>query len=694
MSKISDKEAAAPQTGNSSSKSTSKPVRPRAGSADKPAKHILYFLLVNIQLSIVPLYLSLPPVVILLILSLCVWQLFIVYKDRSNPGQLSRLLIVVLIFVSLFYMYGHLLGQQPGVALIILMTVMKLFEMKALRDCYVIVYSCFFIIASTFFQSQSVWLIFYVMFVVITLTMTLIMLSDRRHTVSLRDGMQMAARYVVLAIPMMLILFILFPRIPGPLWALPKDAFSAQTGLSEEMSPGSINKLISSSAIAFRVKFEDEVPQHAQRYWRGAVLSDYDGRTWRRRDAPEKAQANIRYAEDGEQRYSYTITLEPTSMNWLLSLEYAHSYEPVYRLNREAMLLSKNKVNGVISYRVESASDAVNEALFSQEDYKNRLLPVELNPKTIELTKQLLSASAYDTETFVRSVLSYFRNGDFVYTLNPDLLGSNVIDEFLFDSKKGFCEHYASAFTYLMRAAGIPARVVIGYQGGKMNPLDDYMIVRQSDAHAWTEVWFDGRWNRIDPTAVVSPGRIEQGVQDAGLEINRLPLLLVSESSLIKNMAFIYDSFQNSWNQWVIGFDQKKQYELLKSLGMENTTLSNIILLLVTCLTIAGLVVAWLVLKQRHVETDRVQNYYNIFCRKLQGHGIVRELHEGPLDFEKRLMRQPFSKGAKDEIKSIIRIYRALHYGNHDNSRLIKPYIKKVKAFKLTGKNRQIPVVR
>jgi len=687
MSKISDKKSAALP-------SARKSIRETTVSADKPAKHIRYFLLANIQLSIVPLYLSLPPVVILLILSLCTWQLYLIYEDRDNPGKLTRLLIVVLIFVSLFYMYGHLLGQQPGIALIILMTVMKLFEIKALRDGYVIVYSCFFIIASTFFQSQSVWLIFYVMIVVITLIMTLIMLSDRRHTVSLRDGMLMAARYVVLAIPMMLILFILFPRIPGPLWALPEDAFSAQTGLSEEMSPGSINKLISSSAIAFRVKFDGELPQHAQRYWRGAVLSDYDGRTWRRRDASEKALANIRYSEDSEQLYSYSVTLEPTSLNWLLTLEYAHGYEPIYWLNREAMLLSKNKVNNVISYRVESESGAVNEALFLQEDYKNRLLPVALNPKTIQLTKQLLSESGNDREAFIRNVLSYFRNGGFVYTLNPDLLGENVIDEFLFDSKKGFCEHYASAFTYLMRAAGIPARVVIGYQGGKMNPLDDYMIVRQSDAHAWTEVWFNGRWNRIDPTAVVSPGRIEQGVQDAGLEINRLPLLLVSESNLIKNMAFLYDSFQNSWNQWVIGFDQKKQNELLKSLGMENTTLSNIILLLVVCLTIAGLIVAWLVLKQKSVETDRVQYYYNIFCRKLQVYGIVRELHEGPLDFEKRLMKQPFSISAKDDIKSIIRVYRALHYGNQNNSNLMKSYMKKVKAFKLSGESRQKPVVK
>jgi len=384
-------------------------------------------------------------------------------------------------------------------------------------------------------------------------------------------------------------------------------------------------------------------------------------------------------------KYRYTVTLEPGNLNWILSLEYTSVFDPAYRLNREAMLLSKTKINKVISYKLESQTDAKNIALYKQEEYKNRLLPLKSNPKTIELTKDLLIKSDFDKQRYITNVLQYFVEGGFVYTLKPDLLADNIIDEFLFDSKRGFCEHYASAFTYLMRAAGIPARVVIGYQGGTMNPLDDYMIVRQSDAHAWTEVWLNNRWTRIDPTAVVSPERIEQGVQNSGLEISRLPLLLVSDSNMLKNMAFLYDSFQNSWNQWVIGFDQKKQDELLKSLGLESASLSNLILLLVSSMSFTGLIIAWLVFKQNHSKNDRVQNHYNRFCRKMQRYGIERHLNEGPVDFEQRLLlHKKFSIKDRNKISFIMKSYRLLHYGSRNNEKLEKNYRNKIKTFRLS----------
>jgi hypothetical protein len=216
-----------------------------------------------------------------------------------------------------------------------------------------------------------------------------------------------------------------------------------------------------------------------------------------------------------------------------------------------------------------------------------------------------------------------------------------------------------------------------------MNPLDDYMIVRQSDAHAWSEVWVNGLWQRVDPTAAVSPDRIERGVLDAGLENSRLPLMLVSTSSLLKNAAFLYDSFQNSWNQWVIGFDQKKQNALLKSLGLENATSSNLILLLVFCLTITGLIIGWFTLKHNTVEKDRVQHYYNLFCLKLERQGIQRGLHEGPVDFENRIIReQKLTADSKKDLAFIFKAYRVLHYGNQFDNNLSASYIKKIKSFK------------
>ncbi len=649
----------------------------------KPSSATLLALLAGIHLSALPLYANMPVVILLLISLLTLWQVFIIKRQQENPGRTLQITIIVAAFLSLLFSYGQLFGQQPGIALVILMTLLKLFETRGARDGYTIIYSSFFITASNFFHSQSVWLVVYVFFVIAFLLASLIALSDRLNTVSTKTRYRMASRFTILALPFMLILFVLFPRIPGPLWGLPDDAFAGQSGLSETMSPGSINRLISSSAIAFRVKFHGDIPEHNQRYWRGAVLSIYDGKTWSRRDVPLTEPPNIQYQDTKARSFRYSVTLQPTNMNWLLALEYPESYGAQYTLNHEAMLLTENKQSNVISYTVTSQTTAVNRALLEQEQYKNRLLPLNHNPQTMALSDQLLRLSKYNREDYIREVLSYFRNNHFVYTLNPDLLGDNAVDDFLFNSRRGFCEHYASAFTYLMRAAGLPARVVIGYQGGEMNPLDDYMIVRQSDAHAWAEVWINDRWQRFDPTAVVSPDRIEQGIQDAGLEQDRLPLLLVSNSHFIKSMSFLYDSFQNSWNQWVIGFDQKKQNDFLKFLGFENTGTANLILLLVILLTLTGVAISWLILRQTIVERDPVQHYYNIFCSRIGRLGLPRHLNEGPVDYEKRINRElNLAQQTRNDLGFIFKAYRALHYRNQSNSDLLKLYIKKIKAFK------------
>jgi len=665
-------------------------------ATEKPDQNILFLLLIGIHLSALPLYSHMPLAITSLIVCLSLWQFFIIKNRRTNPGIFIQLILVAICFLTVLYSYGHIFGQQPGIALVTLMTILKLFETKNSRDCHIVIYSAFFIIASNFFHSQSIWLILFVFLVIVFLVATLITLSDKLNSLSLKNTLSMAARFVLYAAPLMLILFVLFPRISGPLWGLPDDAFTGRTGLSEEMSPGSINRLISSSAIAFRVKFDKAIPQHRQLYWRGAVLSLYDGKTWRRDDAPDSAQANIQYNDDIENTFDYRITLEPTHLSWLLSLEYAKNIsvnsEHEYRINREAMLITRDKITNIINYHVTSKTSAKNQALFKQEDVKNRLLPVSKNqsnknPQTIKLANDLFQQSKFNTQQYINAVLAHFQNNNFVYTLNPDLLGENAMDDFLFNSRRGFCEHYASAFTYLMRAAGIPARVVIGYQGGKMNPLDDYMIVRQSDAHAWSEVWLGNHWQRIDPTAAVSPDRVEQGVLHAGLENNRLPLLLVSNSALFKNIAFLYDSFQNNWNQWVIGFNQKKQNDLLKALGFDEPDSAKLIMLLLACLTVVGGFVSWFLLTHKTVEKDRVQHYYNLFCLKLKRRGLQRGFNEGSIDFENRLYEEcSLSQKTKTEAMFIFKAYRTLHYGNKINDRLRTQYFKKIKAFTICKK--------
>jgi len=625
-----------------------------------------------------------PVALLLLLLMLSLWQLYIITGNRANPGKLVQLSVIALTFTTIFYSYGHVFGKDPGIALITVMTMLKMFEIKSSRDCYIIIYSAFFIIASSFFQSQSVWLILYVFAILVYITSVLIALSDRRASLTLRTRLKMSSKLIMFAMPIMLILFLLFPRISGPLWGLPDDAFTNNTGLSEEMSPGSINRLISSSEIAFRVNFDDAVPAHHERYWRGVVLSRYDGKTWTRHDAPQSALPNIQHTQNSSSDFDYTITLQPTNLDWLLSLEYPDEHEKQYRFTREGALQSDSKITNVINYRLSSRTDSVNRSLFAQEDHKNRLLPAGRNPQTKQLARELFALSSYDVRSYISEVLNHFRNNEFIYTLNPDLLGEDAMDEFLFKTRKGFCEHYASAFVYLMRAAGIPSRVVIGYMGGRMNPLDDYMIVRQSDAHAWTEVWIDDHWQRVDPTAAVSPERIEQGLLNAGLELDQLPLLMVSDNTLLKNAAFLYDSFQNSWNQWVVGFNKNKQDRLLQSLGFDDASTSDLILLLFVSLSITALIVTWLLLQQGTKDNDPVQHLYQRFCMKLKRHGINRKLNEGPKDFEQRVLTKIKGPGkASQDVRFIFKAYRSMHYGEVENETLFKQFKARIRAFRL-----------
>ena len=365
-------------------------------ASNRPNNSILYALLAGVHLSALPLYRGMPIAIILLLVLLSAWELFLVKNNKNNPARFVLIFIVITSLAIILYSYGHIFGQQPGTALIILMTLLKLFEIKSIRDCYIVIFSSFFIIANNFFHSQSVWLILYVFLVLVFLLSILVAFSDRLGTMPWRARLKISSRFILYALPLMLVLFVLFPRIPGPLWGLPDDAFSNHTGISEEMSPGSINRLINSSAIAFRVQFEGTVPTHEQRYWRGAVLSLYDGKTWRRSDAPKTARNNIIYSEDNSKDFNYRITLEPTDLSWLLSLDYPLSYDHQYSLSREAMLLTKNKINNVLNYRITSQPSAINRALFEQEAHKNRLLPLNLNPQTVQLARNLLSLSAYD----------------------------------------------------------------------------------------------------------------------------------------------------------------------------------------------------------------------------------------------------------------------------------------------------------
>lgn len=462
----------------------------------------------------------------------------------------------------------------------------------------------------------------------------------------------------------MLLLFVLFPRIPGPIWGLPKDAHGGVTGLSDSMNPGSISDLGQSDAVAFRASFEGgEMPPANRLYWRGPVLWDTDGRRWTG-DRRLELDATPPPVTPLGPALAYTLTLEPHQQRFLLALDLPGAAPPGARLGRDFQLWSDQPVRDRLRYSMRAWPDYRVDALSAVERQRALALPVGQHPRSRALAREWRAQAASDDEV-VQFALLHFREQPFVYTLSPPLLTGDVVDEFLFLSQRGFCEHYAAAFTVLMRAAGVPTRVVTGYQGGERNPLGDYLLVRQRDAHAWAEVWLDGRgWVRVDPTAAVAPIRVEQGMQAAlpdsvgagsvlGLE-GSAPML-----AAVKQLSQIWDTVNNSWNQWVLGYGPARQAELMARLGFGRLDWRWLgIALLVTVALVLAAVVAWLLRGRR---PDPVLRAYRRLCGKLSRAGLPRRPCEGPRDYAARVV------AARPDLRApllpLVDEYVAVRYG-------------------------------
>ena len=438
---------------------------------------------------------------------------------------------------------------------------------------------------------------------------------------------------------------------------MPADAYSGMSGLSDSMTPGSISNLSLSGEIAFRARFEGEIPPKPQLYWRGPVLRLFDGRTWRSGIQQEKVSPG---GTATESTVRYTVTLEPHNKPWLFALEMPLAPPSGAIVSREYQVLSKTPVRSRLRYDMQSHIGFVPGADEAETVLRRHLDLPGNNPRTRALAEQWRREAAQD-EAVIRRMLDHFRMEQFFYTLTPPLLGENSIDQFLFETRRGFCEHYASAFVFAMRAAGIPARVVTGYQGGERNPVDGYLIVRQSDAHAWAEVWLEGKgWTRVDPTAAVAPNRIEAGLASAVPAGEPLPFLVRADLSWLKQLRFRWEAISNTWNQWVLGFDPQRQRELLSRLGMRQPDWKAMTAAMaVLCgLLLLGLT-AWAL--HRRARIDPVQRAWNRLSRRLARIGLARQAWEGPADYTQRVAQ------ARPELSpalaAIAGLYIDLRYG-------------------------------
>jgi len=638
----------------------------RAALQTLSAKQTLWLLCAAI-LTLLPLTPYLPPWLSGVSALALLWRAVIWWRRTALP---SRWLLVLLVFggvVGIVLQFQTMFGRDPGVAMLVMLFSLKLLELRTLRDGFAAALLSYFLILTQFFYAQS---IANAGLAVAGVALTGAALVILNHQVqSAQSALRLSGLMLLQSLPFMLVLFVLFPRVQGPLWGLPLDAYGASTGLSDSMTPGSISQLGLSDAIAFRAKFsgayEGKAPPQTSLYWRGPVLTQFDGRTWRVGRLFVRSQ--LPYENRGS-AVAYSVTLEPHNKPWLFALELPGTIPAEASIAHDYQLMAKTPVRSRIRYDMRSylettpgedeSGSVLREAL---------LLPERSNPRARALAQSWRSELGGNDQAIVRRMLEYYRSLIFVYTLSPPILGEDSLDEFLFETKRGFCEHFAAGFVFMMRAAGIPARVVTGYQGGEVNPIDGTLIVRQSDAHAWAEIWLKERgWVRVDPTAAIAPSRIESNLAVALPAGDVRPLLTRPEFVWLLHVRYRWDALANIWNQWVLGYNPKRQRDLLASWGMRSPDWQQMtVVLSVLCGTLLLVYSLWAILQRQPVAPALLA--WNKLSKMLARRGLAREPWEGPHDYAKRianslsLSEKPYA----EEVATIADIYAHMRYAQH-----------------------------
>src|SRR3954452_20043031 len=615
----------------------------------------------------------------LTLLTLCLYAWRIHYSMNAVPLPSRWLVLAVagIAMLGVWVEYRTIFGRQPGIVLLMLFSGLKVLETRTHRDAAAAAFLGYFLIITNFLYTQSIptALAMAVALFAITATLTGFSAPTRAPGANLRT----AALLLAHGVPAAAALFLLFPRVQGPLWGLPQDAYSARTGLSETMAPGAISRLVLSDAIAFRLIFEGLPPASQVRYWRGPVLWDFDGRIW---SAGAQSEGKFVPRSGGSATYHYSVVLEPHNQSWLFPLEVPTSLPEDARYTADGIVLAAAPVRTRVRYEMNSAIAPRGAAEEQPAPLARGLrLPAGVNPRTLALADELRLASSGDDEIVTRAI-GFLRRGRYVYTLEPPLLGQDSVDEFLFDFKAGFCEHFSSAFVFLMRAAGVPARVVTGYQGGDLNPVDRIITVRQSDAHAWAEVHLRGRgWLPVDPTAAAVPGRVESGLARAVPQNEALPLMMRERLEWLKGTRDRWEALAHQWNVWVLGYNPERQRDLMSLIGMRDADWRSLTATLFTVLGLMTIVLlAWSL--GRLARPDPVQRAWRAFCRKLAARGVERAPHEGPRDYASRAARAlPALR------RAILRIgyqYIRLRYGLHASRPGVKRLRRMVRELRLT----------
>ncbi len=603
-------------------------------------------------------------------------------KLKALPRWFIFLSLAIGIFVVVF-LYSGKIGKDFGVSLLVAMLSLKILEVKTRRDAYVLCFITGFMLVTQFLYSQEILFSLYIFVMAVLILGYLFWLNQAAWNVDSVSNLKSIFRLTLQALPVMVVLFILFPRLQGPLWGFDQGVSSAVTGISDTITPGSISQLSRSSATAFRVKFDDinDLPAPEYRYWRGPVITQTDGISWQadKNEKPDK----ISYQSKGTP-VNYQLTIEPTQQQWLFALDLPSTIPSKTFVTSNYSVKTEEKINKRSTYALSSSPYYAIKDSSDYELLEALLLPTNITPRMTRFVNEMMKDSPSDQD-YISAILNFFNKQEFVYTLSPPVMLDNPADEFLFDHRKGFCEHYASSFVLLMRMADIPARIVAGYQGGEWNPTGEHLIVRQSDAHAWTEVWLeDSGWVRIDPTSAVSPERVEQSIDPTSESSTGEVVFKISSDSMLgtlyKEAAWMLDSLDLNWHRWVVGFSQKRQSRLLDSSGLGFLKGYKLGIAAIVMTFVVLIVMTLLFRNKIKDKRDQARVYWDKFTRKLNKKGIKIEPYDGPETIA--MNAAIILPEQKPSIDLITRYYIKAHYGKNVSSKLLSDFKKLVAEFR------------
>lgn len=555
------------------------------------------FLLLVIGWVLAPQLARLPWWCSALALAVLCWRGWLAWTARALPSRWWLLAMLALTIGATLLTHRTLLGRDAGVTLIVVLLTLKTLELRARRDAFVVFFLGFFTMMTNFFFSQSLLTAAAMLVALMGLLTALVNTHMPVGKPPLREAALTAATMAALGAPIMLVLFLLFPRL-APLWGIPGDAMAGRSGLSGTMQVGSIAELALDDSIAMRIRFEGQPPSQSELYFRGPVLSTLRGREWQtlRSGFPSRMQdpANLRVSGEA---IRYQVTLEPNNRPWIFVLDAAQARPELagmdLRMTAQLQWLADRPVSDLLRYAVQSHtrfSHGPDRRTAALQDFLD--LPPGLNPRTLQWATELRRdpRHAGDPSLLVDAAMQHLRTGGYSYTLEPGVYGQDTADEFWFDRRSGFCEHIASAFVILMRSLDIPARIVTGYQGGEFNGVDGYWTLRQSDAHAWAEVWLAGRgWVRVDPTSAVAPGRtgsLQRLQAPRGVIASALDAV---SPAVWLNLRATWEALNNRWNQWVLNYSQARQLDLLKDIGFSSPSWEDLGYVLIALIVLASL---------------------------------------------------------------------------------------------------------